>query len=125
MNRAAGPVAERRSRPYGDSAAVFSRQAPLPEGAAALGLAGPAPAVLLQVDGRVAVALPGPPGELRRLWSKVVESGPVGQLLERAGAPERRVLRFFGPSESAVARALDEAGGEGEGLAVTVCARDL
>jgi nicotinamide-nucleotide amidase len=35
------------------------------------------------------------------------------------------VLRFFGPSESAVARAIDETGGEGDGLEMTVCARDL
>jgi nicotinamide-nucleotide amidase len=35
------------------------------------------------------------------------------------------VLRFFGPSESAVARALEESGGEVEGLEITVCARDL
>jgi len=125
IERVSRAVAERLRRPYGDFAGGVRKQASLPEGATALGLAGTAPAVLLQVDGRVAVALPGPPGELRRLWSKVVESGPVGQLLERVGAPERRVLRFFGPSESAVARALDEAGGEGEGLAVTVCARDL
>jgi len=35
------------------------------------------------------------------------------------------VLRFFGASESAVAAALAEAGGEGEGMEATVCARDF
>jgi nicotinamide-nucleotide amidase len=35
------------------------------------------------------------------------------------------VLRFFGASESAVALALDEAGGEGDGVEATVCARDF
>jgi nicotinamide-nucleotide amidase len=35
------------------------------------------------------------------------------------------VLRFFGASESAVALSLDEAGGEGEGVEATVCARDF
>jgi nicotinamide-nucleotide amidase len=35
------------------------------------------------------------------------------------------VLRFFGPSESSVARALAGAGGEAPGLEVTVCARDF
>jgi nicotinamide-nucleotide amidase len=35
------------------------------------------------------------------------------------------LLRFFGLSESAVAQALAEAGGEPEGVAVTICARDF
>jgi nicotinamide-nucleotide amidase len=43
-------------------------------------------------------------------------------VLERARAPQRRVLRFFGVSESAVARAVAEAGGEPEGVEATICA---
>ena len=76
-------------------------------------------------DGRIAVALPGPPNELRRLWPRVLEADALKRLLARVDAPRHRVLRFFGPSESAVARALEEAGGEGDGLEVTVCAHDL
>src|SRR5439155_10001536 len=34
-------------------------------------------------------------------------------------------LRFFGVTESAVAKALAEAGGDGDGVEVTVCARDF
>jgi len=49
----------------------------------------------------------------------------VRALVRRAGAPTRRSLRFFGPTESAVARVLDESGGEEEGFEATVCARDL
>src|SRR5205823_4157820 len=41
------------------------------------------------------------------------------------GIAERRGLRFYGASESEVARTLREAGGEGEGVDVTVCARDF
>ncbi len=118
-------VAERLGRPYADFAAGVRKQASLPDGAVSLGLAGTAPAVLLAREGRVAVALPGPPGELRRLWPRVVESEALRSLLARADAPRHRILRFFGPSESAVARALEEAGGEGDGLEVTVCAHDL
>jgi nicotinamide-nucleotide amidase len=47
------------------------------------------------------------------------------QLLERTRPPGRRVLRLFGVSESAVARALEEAGGDGEGVEATICARDF
>ena len=41
------------------------------------------------------------------------------------GRPGRRVLRLFGLSESAVARALEEAGGDGDGVEATICAREF
>jgi len=46
----------------------------------------------------------------------------VRDVLDRAQAPEYRVLRVYGLSESAVARALAEAGGEPEGVQATICA---
>ena len=118
-------VAERLRRPYGDFVPGVRKQASLPEGALALGLAGTAPGVVLEADGCVAVALPGPPGELQRLWARAVETEPVRRVLARAERTERLILRFFGLSESAVARVLDEAGGEGGGLEATVCAREF
>src|SRR6202011_4365747 len=75
--------------------------------------------------GAVAVVLPGPPNELRRLWPRALETDAVRRLLERARPPGRRVLRFFGASESAVAKALAEAGGDGDGVEATICARDF
>jgi nicotinamide-nucleotide amidase len=125
IERVSRGVAERLGRPYADFAAGVRKQASLPAGAVALGLAGTAPAVLLEHEGRVAVALPGPPSELRRLWPRVLGSEPVRRVLARTRVPEHRVLRFFGPSESAVARTLEDAGGEADGVEVTVCARDL
>jgi nicotinamide-nucleotide amidase len=118
-------IAERLHRPYADFEAGVTKQATLPAGASSLGLAGTAPGVVLETDGAVVVALPGPPGELQRLWARALETEPVRWLLDRARPPGRRVLRFFGASESAVARALEEAGGEGEGVEATVCARDF
>src|SRR5205807_5388817 len=35
------------------------------------------------------------------------------------------LLRFYGASESEVARKLAEAGGDGDGVDVTICARDF
>jgi nicotinamide-nucleotide amidase len=118
-------IAERLKRPYADFAVGVRKQASLPAGGASLGLAGTAPGVVLPVDGCVAVSLPGPPAELRRLWHAALESEPVRSVLARARPPGRRVLRFFGASESAVAQALAEAGGDGDGLEVTICARDF
>jgi nicotinamide-nucleotide amidase len=47
------------------------------------------------------------------------------ELLARTRAPGRRVFRLFGVSESAVARALADAGGDGDGVEATICARDF
>jgi len=119
-------VAERLKRPFGDFRPGIRKQASLPRGGVSLGLAGTAPAILLEhEDGRVAVVLPGPPGELQRLWPNAVGHPAVRAILERAEAPERHSLRLFGPTESAVARVLEEAGGEADGLEATICARDL
>jgi nicotinamide-nucleotide amidase len=118
-------VAERLRRPYGDFQEGVTKQATLPEGGIAVGLAGTAPAVVLEAGNAVAAALPGPPSELQRLWPNVLAAAPVQRVLERALTPERRVLRFFGVSESAVARALRDAGGDGNGVVATICARDF
>jgi nicotinamide-nucleotide amidase len=55
----------------------------------------------------------------------VLETAPLRRLLARARPPERRVLRFYGVSESAIARSLALAGGDGDGVDVTICARDF
>jgi nicotinamide-nucleotide amidase len=117
-------IAERLRRPYADFEAGVRKQATLPEGAEPLGLAGTAPGFVLQGTGTV-VVLPGPPAELRRLWPRALETEAVRRVLQRAQAPERRVLRFYGASESEIARALAESGGEGEGVQATICARDF
>ena len=124
IERVSREITARLRRPYAEFAAGVTKQAQLPKGAESLGLAGTAPGVVLDADGRVAVALPGPPEELRRLWRAALESEPVQRVVARAAARERRVLRFFGASESTIARALAEAGGEAEGVEATVCARE-
>lgn len=118
-------IAERLDRPYADFAEGVRKQATLPEGALVVGIAGTAPALVLQAAETVAIVLPGPPAELRRLWPKALETEPVRALLARARVPERHVLRFYGASESSVARALAEGGGEGDGVTATICARDF
>jgi len=119
-------VAERLQRPFGDFLPGIRKQASLPEGGVSLGLAGTAPAILVEhEDGRVAIALPGPPAELRRLWPNAVAHPAFQRIVSRASPATRHSLRFFGPTESAVARVLADAGGEREGVEVTVCARDL
>ena len=125
IERVSRRVAEHLGRPYADFRAGVTKQASLPEKALSLGLAGTAPGVVLETESTVAVALPGPPPELRRLWQAALATDPVARVLARAASRSTRMLRFYGLSESAVARALEEAGGEGEGVEVTICAHDF
>jgi nicotinamide-nucleotide amidase len=101
------------------------KQATLPEGALVVGIAGTAPALVLDVGDCVVVVLPGPPRELQQLWTRALETEPLQRLLAHATAPTRRLLRFYGVGESAVAEALDRAGGDGDGVEVTICAREF
>jgi competence/damage-inducible protein CinA-like protein len=119
-------VAERLRRPYADFAPGVTKQATRPSSAVSIGLAGTAPGLVFQApSGCVVVVLPGPPGELRRLWPNALASEQMRDLLARTRAPGRRVLRLFGVSESAVARAFEEAGGDGDGVEATICAREF
>ncbi len=118
-------VAQRLRRPYQDFVTGVRKQATRPEGSISLGLAGTAPGLVLDLDSCVVVILPGPPRELQRLWPRALETPPVQRVLARAPERAHGVLRFFGTPESAVAEALAAAGGEGEGVDVTICARDF
>jgi nicotinamide-nucleotide amidase len=117
--------AERLGRPYTDFEAGVTKQATIPEGALNLGLAGTAPGLVLEAGDCAVVVLPGPPPELQRLWPRALETEPVRRVLARARPPERRLMRFFGASESAIAKALADAGGDGDGVEATICARDF
>jgi nicotinamide-nucleotide amidase len=117
--------AERLGRPYVDFEPGVRKQATIPAGAHSLGLAGTAPGLVLEHGNTVVVVLPGPPAELQRLWRNALESELVRGLLARTKPPGLRQLRFFGVSESAVAKALADAGGDGDGVEATICARDF
>jgi nicotinamide-nucleotide amidase len=118
-------IAQRLRRPYADFEAGVRKQATLPAGAISLGLVGTAPGFVLQTGRAPVVVLPGPPVELKRLWPRALETEPVRAVLAHARRPSRRLLRFYGASESAVAKALADAGGDGDGVLATICARDF
>jgi nicotinamide-nucleotide amidase len=118
-------VAERMKRPYADFSDGVTKQATVPEPSTILGLAGTAPGLVVEANGTPVIILPGPPAELQRLWPRALETPEIRRLLDRGLPPLRRTLRFFGPGESQVAQAFQEAGGEGDGLEVTICARSF
>jgi nicotinamide-nucleotide amidase len=115
-------IAERLGRTYAEFEEGVRKQATVPAGGRAIGIAGTAPGLVVETGRAVAVVLPGPPPELRRLWRAALEDESVRTVVNRARAPERRILRVYGVSESAVARALAEAGGEPAGVQATICA---
>ena len=118
-------ISKRFKRPYGDFQPGIVKQATLPVGALSLGLAGTAPGVLLEEGECIAIALPGPPPELQRLWRSALESEPMRRLLARVPDADERVIRIYGATESAVARVFEDAGGEADGLVATICAHDF
>lgn len=118
-------VAERMQRPYADFADGVRKQASLPAGALSLGLAGTAPGMVVEVGETPVVVLPGPPAELRRLWPNALATEPVRRVLDGGAPPVWRSLRLFGLGESTVAEAFADTGGEGDGVEVTICARDF
>ena len=91
-----------------------------------LGLAGTAPGVVLDTG---VVRRRRAAGAARRAAAPLAAGARDGAdaACPRAQvqAPTRRVLRFYGASESAVARALADAGGDGDGVEATICARDF
>jgi nicotinamide-nucleotide amidase len=125
IERVVRGLSERFRRPYDEFAAGVTKQATIPEGAESLGLAGTAPGLVLEVGRTVVVVLPGPPGELQRLWARALETEALERLLEAARRPDHRILRFFGLPESAIAGVVEAAGGETESLDITICAHDL
>ena len=118
-------VAERMKRPYADFGDGVTKQATVPVPSTVLGLAGTAPGLVVEAGGTPVVILPGPPSELQRLWPRALEAPEVRRVLDAGTPPLRRTLRFFGPGESQVAQAFQEAGGDGDGLEVTICARNF
>ncbi len=118
-------VAERMNRPYVDFAEGVRKQATLPAGAESLGLAGTAPGMVVDIDGTPVIVLPGPPPELQRLWPNALGVASVRRVLDGGTPPVWRSLRLFGVGESTVADAFAAAGGDGDGVEVTICARDF
>jgi nicotinamide-nucleotide amidase len=102
------------------------KQAMVPEGSIPLDPVGTAPGLVVPVDGRVVVVLPGPPRELRPMWPRAVESPPVQAVLARATPLLGYTVRMFGIPESEIAKSLREieAGGvELETVEITTCLR--
>jgi nicotinamide-nucleotide amidase len=102
------------------------KQAMVPEGSIPLDPVGTAPGLVVPAGERVVVVLPGPPRELRPMWSAALATEPVRELLARATPLHGYTLRMFGIPESEIAKSLREIEAEGIALPeleITTCLR--
>ncbi len=102
------------------------KQAMIPEGSLPLDPVGTAPGLVVPVDERVVVVLPGPPRELQPMWPRAVESLKVQAVLARATPLLSYTLRMFGIPESEIAKSLREIealGVELDRVEITTCLR--
>jgi len=102
------------------------KQAMVPEGATPLDPVGTAPGLVVPFGERIVVVLPGPPGELRPMWTAALQAPAVRELLQRATPLRGYTLRLFGIPESEIAKSLRELAAEGVPLAdleITTCLR--
>ena len=110
--------------------AANRKQAMVPAGATVLEPVGTAPGLLVPppdgTQGPLVVVLPGPPRELKPMWSGAVEQPVLQAVLARATTYELRMLRLFGIPESEIAETLRTARDGGidiDALEITTCLR--
>lgn len=109
-------------------AAGSRKQAMVPRGSDILGPAGTAPGLVVTSEesgAPVVVVLPGPPGELQKIWAEAVETETFKSLVASTFTFEEQMIRMIGVPESDIAKTLrdfDAEEGLGE-LEITTCLR--
>jgi len=105
------------------------KQAIVPAGATVLEPVGTAPGLVVPPSdgsGPTVVVLPGPPGELRQMWTTAAGADAFAAAIAGATEYRQRTLRLYGIPESEIAETLRaaEASGPGlDGLEITTCLR--
>jgi nicotinamide-nucleotide amidase len=101
------------------------KQAMVPEGAAIIDPAGTAPGFVLSAGSVTVIVLPGPPRELRSMWSAALETDEARAALSPAEPYRLASLRLFGIPESEIAKTLREVESELDlsPLEITTCLR--
>lgn len=108
-------------------AAGSRKQAVVPRDSDILGPAGTAPGlVVTQAEsGPTVIVLPGPPGELQKIWAEAIETETFKSLAAGTFVFEEQMIRMIGVPESDIAKTLrefDDAQGLGD-MEITTCLR--
>lgn len=117
------------SRYNWDEAAVLEanrKQAMVPAGSIAFDPEGTAPGLVVPAGERLVVVLPGPPRELRPMWSAALAAEPVRAVLARSSPLRAYTMRMFGVPESELAKSLREIEADGVevgAVEITTCLR--
>lgn len=105
------------------------KQAMVPRESVILGPAGTAPGLVVTpaegLDKPIVIVLPGPPGELQKIWAEAIETEVFKDLASRTVVFEEQMIRMIGVPESDIAKTLrefDDDQGLGD-LEVTTCLR--
>jgi nicotinamide-nucleotide amidase len=114
--------ARRRGTPPSEYVDGIDKQALVPRGAHVIDPIGTAPGLVVPWGDTTVIVLPGPPAELAQMWP-LLEAHPAAEALRAGERLERSLLRIYGVSESVVAHAFEQAGGDSDGTTTTICAR--
>jgi nicotinamide-nucleotide amidase len=109
-------------------AAGTAKQALVPRGAEVLEPTGTAPGLVVphtwDASHPPVVVLPGPPGELQRMWPDAMASPLVSEALAGRAELRQSTIRIWGPPEAAIAATLRRLADDLKDLEVTTCLRD-
>jgi len=110
--------------------AANRKQAVIPQGSTILEPVGTAPGLLVApqegTEGPLVLVLPGPPRELKPMWTTALATSPLRNLVSEAPSFERRMVRIFGIPESELAaslRSIEDTGLDVSRLEITTCLR--
>jgi nicotinamide-nucleotide amidase len=110
--------------------AANRKQALVPVGATVLAPVGTAPGLVVPpaegMDGPIVVVLPGPPSELKPMWSTAVETDLFRAATAGAPVLQREMVRLFGIPEAEISntlRAASDSGIDLSALEITTCLR--
>lgn len=116
-----------RTSPEATAAGVH-KQALVPAGATVIEPVGTAPGLIVPppdgTEGPPVVVLPGPPGELQGMWSRVVADPNVEKALAGRDELRQRTMRLWGVPESELAAEMRRHDAGWAGLEITTCLRD-
>jgi nicotinamide-nucleotide amidase len=114
--------ARRRGTDRSEYVDGIDKQALVPRGALIIDPVGTAPGLIVPWGETTVLVLPGPPREVEQMWP-LLEAHPAAAALHAGERLERSLLRIYGVSESLVAHAFEQAGGDADGTTTTICAR--
>jgi nicotinamide-nucleotide amidase len=109
-------------------AAGIGKQALVPAGAGVLEPVGTAPGLVVPPaagrEGPTVVVLPGPPPELRGMWTAVLDAEPVRRALQGRAELRQETVRLWRTLEAQLAVTLRGIERDLQGLEVTTCMRE-